>query len=172
MATSSWDSRDSTPWWALTLALVASIWLILTFKVAGAFLALGVLGLTVIASRRPDAIEVQAIVASIRLSSEDISAVLDEFDAFRTGPGPDDMEDRLFRRPALLDPDSAVPEIAAFYDDMANAQRFLHRLPARLAGKLTVRQADRLLAITDDRARHLQQSWHSARRAAWEIGSA
>lgn len=161
---------SNTPWWLLTLALVVSVWLILIFKVAGAFLAIGLLGLMVLVSRRPDAIEIDALASSISLSAQDISDVLEEFDKFCTGTDATSLEDRTLLRPALADKDSTIPEIAQFHEDYANAQRFLHRLPARLAGPLTVRQGERLLDITDERAELLRRSWLEARRVARERG--
>ncbi|QGU02215.1 hypothetical protein CKALI_06765 [Corynebacterium kalinowskii] len=159
-----------TPWWLLSLALVAGLWLVIVFKVAGAFLALGLLGIVILASRRPDAIEIDALASSISLSAQDINDTLVEFDQFCSSPDAKNLEDRTFLRPALADKDSSVPAIAQFHEDYANAQRFLHRLPARLAGSLSVKQAERLLTITDERAELLRQSWLQARQAAREIG--
>ncbi|MEJ5996923.1 hypothetical protein [Corynebacterium sp. H130] len=158
------------PWWLLTLAFLLCIWMMVTLKVSGVLLSIGVAGLLLIATRRPDGLEIEAIVASIQLSAEDLADVISDFDRFCTSPDVQSLEDRTLLRPALMDRDTQVPEIATFHEDVANAQRFLHRLPARLAGELSVKQAEKLLMITDERVAALRESWLSARRAARDIG--
>lgn len=165
----TWAPRrdGGAPWWIYLATLLLSLWLIFYLKHIGVILVIGIVGLlAVLSSRRPDALEIDALVASIQLSAQDITDVLDEFDDFASSEQARHIEDRTFLRPALLEQDSRVPAIAGFHEDYANAQRFLHRLPARLSANLSVSQAERLLDITDDRAATLRQSWIDARRAA------
>lgn len=161
---------NNLPWWLLTFALLLCTWLIVLFKLPGVLLSLGIMGLLMISTRRPDAIEIDALISSISLSAEDISDVIKEFDEFCQSPDAKHLEDRTLLRPSLLDRDSEVTAIMQFHEDYANAQRFLHRLPARLSGEMSVKQAERLLAITDDRAKILRQSWLDARQAARKLG--
>lgn len=165
-------SRHTTPppAWLLALTVAAGMALILIFKVPGIFLALGLLGFVFLASKRTDDIEIDALVSSIALSAEDIGDVLAEFDAFCNAHDAHNLEDRTLLRPALADRDSTIPEIVQFHEDYANAQRYLHRLPARLTAPLSVNQAERLLRITDERAELLRASWLEARRVAREHG--
>ncbi|QMV85477.1 hypothetical protein HW450_01625 [Corynebacterium hindlerae] len=159
--------NSSLPWWLIALSLLGCMWLIFTLKTVGLLLSLGIIGMLMVASRRrPDAVEIDALRASILLSAQDITDVLDEFDQFCTSPDAQHLEDRTLLRPALLERDSVNPDIAGFHEDCANAQRFLHRLPARINAPLSVSQAERLLAITDDRAASLRESWITARRVA------
>lgn len=158
------------PTWLLALTVAAGMALVLIFKVPGIFLVLGLLGFVFLANRRTDDIEIDALASSIALSAEDIGDVIAEFDAFCSAPDARNLEDRTLLRPALADRDSTIPEILQFHEDYANAQRFLHRLPARLAAPLSVSQAERLLRITDERAELLRVSWLEARRAAREHG--
>lgn len=162
-----WSNRraESLPWWALAIAVLIGLWLVVTFKLLGVVIAACTIALLAW-SMRPRVLEIDAVVASIQLSCQDIEDVLTEFDNFCTGQDPRNVEDRVLLRPALLDRDSTDPQIAGFHEDYANNQRFLHRMPARLGAPLSLRQAQRLLDLTDERAEALRTSWLQARRAA------
>ncbi|MEJ5927085.1 hypothetical protein WG915_00450 [Corynebacterium sp. H128] len=160
------------PVWLLLPVLAVCLLLIWLLKVPGLVLSLVILGLFANAySRRAGAGELSATLAAIELSARDISDVLDEFDEFCTGADAEQLADRTLLRPALADKDCTVPAIASFHEDYANAQRYLHRLPARLAAPMSQHQAAHLLEITDERAAVLRQSWVAARRAARELGT-
>lgn len=156
---------------AVALLAVCCIALVVWMKTAGIVLAVAC-GLVVFffLKQRPDAQELLAIKDSIRLSADDITQTLDEFDFFVSSPHPDALADRTLTRPALADKDCLEPRIEKFHYLYASSLRFLNRLDARLASDLTVSQAESILAITDERALELQESWVQARRAAAELG--
>ena len=107
---------------------------------------------------------------SIRLSAEDISDVIEEFERFRSGTDPDSVTDRSQKRPALADPDCAHPDIETFYFEYGTACRFIGRLDERLTGDLSIPQLETLLGVTDRRALDLRDAWARARRTALRLG--
>lgn len=155
----------------LAAGCVLLVWLM---KLPGLLLAGMLLTVVFVATRRdPGAAgrEAAALTNSVRLSAEDIRDVLEAFEKFRTSQDADALADRTFNRPALADPDTSDPEIQRFHYQCHGARRFLNRLEARLADPdMTVRDLERLLAVTDRRAVELEESWLTARRAARRTG--
>ena len=118
---------------ALLLAAVTAAVLIVTLKLPGVILAAFVCGaLWLFADARPNASEHAALRASIALTVEDITGVLEDYATFATSDDAESLADRTLHRPALVDVDCANPVIEAFHYEMHGAQRFLRRLDARV----------------------------------------
>nr|WP_282441184.1 hypothetical protein [Corynebacterium pygosceleis] len=120
---------------------------------------------------RPDGAEAESLATSIRLSAEDITDVLDEFERFRHGADSDSVADRSQKRPALADPDCGDPDIETFYFECGTARRFVSRLDDRLSTDLSIPELETLLGVTDRRALDLRDAWARARRAALRLGT-
>lgn len=120
---------------------------------------------------RPDASEHKALRASIRLSAEDITDVLKEYETFSTAVDTDSVADRTLHRPALCDRDCNDPDIEAFHYQHSTAQRFLNRLGHKLDhSDMEIAELENLLKVTDQRALDIQEAWLNARRSAFKLG--
>ena len=149
------------------LCMVLTAWL----KLEGIILGALIMSLAYFVLRhRPDGAEAESLATSIRLSAEDISDVIEEFERFRSGTDPDSVTDRSQKRPALADPDCAHPDIETFYFEYGTACRFIGRLDERLTGDLSIPQLETLLGVTDRRALDLRDAWARARRTALRLG--
>lgn len=165
--------QDPNRRWLVLLTVVVSSLIILSIlRVQGLLLVVPIVAVAVLAvGRRPDMSETAALRSSIALSAEDIQEVVDEYDHFSSSPAADQMADRTLMRPALVDPDCADPDVAAFHHEYATARRFLSRLDARLAkNSLSIPQLEALLKVTDARALAIRESWIAARQAAQRLG--
>ncbi|WP_235923091.1 hypothetical protein [Corynebacterium lizhenjunii] len=122
-------------------------------------------------SAQPQSREHAALRTSIELSAEDLRDIMAQFQDFETSTDIDAIADRTLHRPALLDLETTDPDIEAFHFQYASAHRFLRRLPTRMSNPvLNTHQLEQLLAVTDQRAAELQESWLAARRAAFRLG--
>lgn len=159
-------------WWILLMIIIGVLLILTILRWQGILLILPIAAIAVlVVGKRPDSSETLALRSSITLSAEDIQDVIDEYDTFATAPDTEYMADRTLMRPALLDPDCADSEIAAFHHEYATARRFLGRLNARLAkNDLDIAQLEALLTVTDARALEIRESWISARQAAQHLG--
>lgn len=158
---------------ALLLAAVTAVVLVVTLKLPGVILAFLVCGaLWLIAGARPDASEHAALRASIALTVEDITDVIQDYTTFATSEDSDALADRTLHRPALVDVDCTNPSIEAFHYEMHGAQRFLRRLNARVnAPDVETNELESLLKVADERAAELKETWLAARRAALALGT-
>ncbi|WKD59120.1 hypothetical protein [Corynebacterium caspium] len=158
-------------WRFLTLgALAISMFLLVVIlKLPGLLisLVLGLLAFSVARNQPVETYETTTLATSIRLSAEEIEGVLNEFEYFLFSSDAPALADRTLHRPALADSDSTIPEVERFYFEARAAQRFLNRLESRIERcRYSVSQLEKLLAVTDERANSLQESWLSARRAS------
>lgn len=158
---------------ALLLAGVTAAVLIVTLKLPGVILAIFICGaLWLFVGARPDASEHAALRASIALTVEDITGVLEDYATFSTSDDAEALADRTLHRPALADVDCTNPTIEAFHYEMHGAQRFLRRLDARVNSPDTgTSELESLLKVADDRAAELKEAWLAARRAALALGT-
>lgn len=158
---------------ALLLAAVTAVVLVVTLKLQGVILAVLVCGaLWLFADSRPNASEHAALRASIALTVEDITDVIEDYTTFATSEDSDALADRMLHRPALVDVDCTNPSIEAFHYEMHGAQRFLRRLNARVnAPDIETGELESLLKVADERAAELKECWLSARRAALALGT-
>ena len=158
--------------WILLLALASCVVVLGLFRLQGLLLFVPIAAVAIFAvTQRPDSTETQALRSSIALSAEDIEDVIAEFDRFSTATDADAIADRTLSRPALLDPDCADEDVAAFHHEYATARRFLGRLDARLANPdLDVSQLEALLSVTDLRALEIKETWLAARQSAQRLG--
>ena len=161
--------RDYLTLVLLVVSAVAAIAMLRTAGVIIVVIAAIVLGMYLArSSTKP---ETASLRGSVRLSAESLTAVLEEYDDFRSSPDADHLADRTLYRPALLDPGNRDAEISTFHQHRAAADRFLRRLEGHLQNpNLSVRELESLLDTTDERARRLEQSWWDARRAARRLG--
>lgn len=157
---------------AFALIILASVILIALLKTPGFIIALILAGVAwLMVNSRPDASEQKALRSSIKLSAEDITDVLDQFNEFKTSVDTDSVADRTLHRPALLDQDCNDPAVETFHYHQASAQRFLRRLDARVNDpNLEINELENLLKVTDQRAAEIRESWLEARRAAIRLG--
>ena len=158
---------------AVFLAVATAAVLIVTLKLPGAVLAVLVAGaMWLFASARPNASEHAALRASIALTVEDITGVLQDYATFATSDDAESLADRTLHRPALADVDCAHPTIQAFHYEMHGAQRFLRRLNARVnATDVETSELESLLKVADERAAELKEAWLAARCAALSLGT-
>ena len=114
----------------------------------------------------------RALVESLRLSLEDLSDIVDEWNAFLHSDDPEQLADRTFRRPELSNRDTTVAVIAEFHDSVAGARRWARKVNVRLSGKyrLSENELELLLNTTDQRTSELRDLWRRARVAALAYG--
>lgn len=159
---------------AVILAVLGGLALIATLRVPGLLLALALVGVVAVVALRTRSgadEELGSLRTAIRLSAEEITDVLDEYDAFAASPDADHLADRTLYRPALLDTDSSDRDIAAFHFQEAASRRFLRRLDRHLANtSLHQGELDKILRLSDERGLQLQEAWWYARRAAKRLG--
>ncbi|BAU96275.1 hypothetical protein N24_2013 [Corynebacterium suranareeae] len=150
---------------------ICCLLLILWLKLPGILLATIIAVATFSVMRmRTSTPEVSSLRTSIRLSSEDITDVQNEWQQFLNSPDADALADRTMARPALADPDCGDAAIEKFHYEISNANRFLGRLEARLHQNLLVSELETLLKVTDERALELRETWLDARKAALKLG--
>lgn len=157
---------------AMALAIIGSVALIALMKGPGLFFAFGLVIATYVMVRsRPDATEHRTLRSSIRLSAEDVSDIIAEYDMLAHSDCAEAIADRTLHRPALYDVYCDDPDIEAFHFQCDSARRYLDRLQLRLdAPDLEIPDLERLLTVTDDRAVELREAWLAARRAAFRLG--
>lgn len=158
-------------WWKLAAILLAAVLfipaLIYAFKGVGAFFA--ILGLTAaFYAARNSSTEAQLapLRTSIRLSLEDIRAVLDEWDEFQFSPDADALADRTFNCRELLNRDSSVDSIAQFHHMVPVAERLADNLEKRHLNAHSARTLTKLLNEADTVAEELRDLWTRARADA------
>lgn len=156
----------------LLILIISTLVILAALRLQGLLLILPIAAIAIlVVGKRPDTSETTALRSSITLSAEDIQDVIDQFDEFSTSPTAEHMADRTLLRPALLDPDCADPDVAAFHHECATARRYLSRLDARLAkNSLDVPQLEALLNVTDARALAIREAWLAARQSAQRLG--
>ncbi|MEZ2121131.1 MULTISPECIES: hypothetical protein [unclassified Corynebacterium] len=160
------------PVWALAVIGLICVLLAVVMKLEGIILGFLIISMSYFVLRhRPDGAEAESLATSIKLSAEDITDVIDEFERFLHGTDADSVADRTHKRPALADPDCSEPDIERFYFEYATARRFVSRLDKRLTADLSVPQLETLLGVTDRRALDLRKAWVHAKRAALRLGT-
>ncbi|MDK6566434.1 hypothetical protein [Corynebacterium pyruviciproducens] len=148
--------------------IILSLWL----KVPGLILSVFILLCTfLLVNQDQKSTERDALIMSIRLSSEDIESTLTQYDEFLTGPSTNNLADRTLHRPELANPDSTDPDIESFHYAAANCRRFLNRLGAKTASATSSEELRRILHATDERSADIAEKWAAARRSALRIGT-
>lgn len=159
------------PRWPIVIIGACCLVLVLWLKLPGLVLATMIItAVFCFTQLRPDSPEVSSLRTSIRLSADEITEVQEEWGNYLNGSDTDSLADRTLHRPALADPDCNDPTIEKFHFEISNANRFLHRLDARLNAGPTVPQLEGLLKVTDERALNIRESWLAARKAAHRLG--
>ena len=156
----------------LVIAILFSLVLVTAFKSVGFGLSLVLLIATAFfLGRSQSSPEANSLRTSIVLSAEDIESIADAYDKFLYSPDTDSVADRTIHRPELANADSEVPAIEEFQYYLASSKRYLTRLKAHLASKLSPADLKKLLQTTDQRAAALEEKWRSARKAAKRYGA-
>lgn len=157
---------------SLLLLVVAALALISFLRTAGVIIVtIAAIALAFHLIRSASSPETASLRGSVRLSAENLAAVLAEYEQFSASPDAPHLADRTLYRPALLDPGCADPDITAFHAHRAASLRFLGRLERHLENpNLSVRELESLLTTTDERSQQLEQSWWEARQAARRLG--
>lgn len=168
------DGSRLPAWFAgVAAVLLTAAVLVVVPRLPGLIIA-GLLGLVLagLAARatRQDSTAVWELADALGECRREISDVLGALDDFTHSPEADHLADRTLKRPALLDEDSAVPEIARFYQLAAGAEQFLSRLDKLSLEELSAKRLRGLLHVADERAAALQQAWRDARERALELG--
>lgn len=148
--------------------IILSLWLKVPGLILSTFILLGTFFLV---NQDQKSTERDALIMSIRLSSEDIETTLEQYSTFLNGTDTDSLADRTLHRPELANMDSEAPEIEAFHYTAANCRRFLNRLDAKIGPDTSLDELRRILTATDERAAELEEQWRAARRTALRLGT-
>lgn len=152
----------------IVCCIVLSLWLKVPGLILSTFILLGTFFLV---NQDQKSTERDALIMSIRLSSEDIENTLEQYSTFLNGTDTDALADRTLHRPELANQDSEDPDIEAFHYSARNCRRFLNRLDAKLGAETSLDELRRILTATDERAAQLEEQWRAARRAALRLGT-
>lgn len=158
----------------IILACITGMGLVYSLKAFGFVLAiaLGVLSFILWRQWAPEHAEAERLRLAIADTATEMRTVLAEFDRFCHDPSPEYLADRTLYRPELANADSRDECIGQFHFVRGTAERYLTRLEAHLASpRLSVRQLEKLLTLTDQRLYQLQWAWTDARARARELGS-
>lgn len=156
-----------------TAAMVVIVMaLVLTLRAPGVVLSVAVVAGSLAYMRRFVADpETDSLRASLAIARDDLNDVVAQYDTLLHGMSPEAVAERTLHFPALADPGALHPVIQDFQIHASAARRFISRLDARLADRnLDRAQLERLIAIADERALRLSESWRAARRVAKELG--
>jgi len=155
-----------------TILTVIALCLIVIFHWLGFGLVLACSVVAIVIARTSTfSAEQEQVRQSIELSAADITAVLDEWEAFRNGTSVEAVTDR-FAHSVLLDEfHQENPIISRFHRAKVSSELFIDDLEDVVTHARTVHMLEHVLSATDEMARELREAWDDARQYASQLDS-
>lgn len=126
---------------------------------------------TVIARTSTFSAEQEQVRQSIELSATDITAVLDQWEAFQHGTSAEAVADRSAHAALLDDSHMRNPIISRFHRARLSSELFIDDLEGVVTHARTIHMLEHILSATDEMARELQEAWVDARQYASQLDS-
>ncbi|WP_318744283.1 hypothetical protein [Corynebacterium sp. SFY-M4] len=167
--------RDDHVWRLIlmsALLIVTALSLIIIFHWLGFGLVLACAVVAIVIARTSTfSAEQEQVRQSIELSAADITAVLDQWEAFQHGTSVEAVADRSVHFALLDDSHQENPIISRFHKARVSSELFIDDLEGVVTHARTIHMLEHILSATDEMARELQEAWVGARQYASQVDS-
>lgn len=105
------------------------------------------------------------------MSAADITAVLNQWEAFQNGTSAEAVTDRSTHSVLLDESHQKNPIISRFHKARVSSELFIDDLEGVVTHARTIHMLEHILSATDEMARELQEAWVEARQYASQADS-